>query len=278
MVTRTDALREPALPDGATPSGLATTVHSLLVSTCDAASLLTAQLDVTGCPALTTTVTRPAAPVRELAVWAVRVPSTRWHGGLVLVASAVEADADRRATVEHTATLISELVAAESRATQAETLARRALELAGVDSLTQLGNRRTWRRALDDESRRAMRYSTPTTLVVVDLDGLKRVNDEHGHAAGDAYLQRGASAVRGAARSVDVLCRLGGDEFGVLAPQTGPDGAARLMARLRAALTAADVAASIGIATTTEGHLDAAWERADAAMYDDKRQRARPAG
>lgn len=273
-MARTEAPLEQALPDGAAMTwGLPRTMRSLLVSTCEAASLVTAQLDVTGCPALAASVCRPTAPGRELVVWASRLPPTRWHGGLALIASAPEADDERRATVEHTAALISELVAADARATQAETLARRALELAGVDPLTQLGNRRTWRRALDDEARRATRYGTPTTLVVVDLDGLKRLNDEQGHAAGDAYLQRGAQSVRAAARSVDVICRLGGDEFGVIAAQTGADGAARLEVRLRAALAAAEVAASVGIATALDGGLDAAWEDADARMYDDKRRR-----
>ena len=270
----------PALPEQdhhvslPTASELPATVRSLLATTCDSARLVTLQLDVPGCPELATTVRRPARDLRELAVWATRLPPARWHDGLVLVASAAQADPERRSAVEQVAVLVGELVAADGRATQAEALARRALELAGVDPLTQLGNRRTWQRALDDEARRAERYATATTLVVVDLDGLKRINDERGHAAGDACLQRCAEAVRSAARGVDVVCRLGGDEFGLLAPQTGEAGAVRLAVRLRAALSEADVAASIGLATTTDGRMDEAWQRADADMYDDKRTRA----
>lgn len=264
---------EPAFDAAPEPSPLPRTLRALLESACDAASLVTLELEVPGCPALTTTVCRPSDGLTDLAVWVTAQPPTRWHGGLLLMAAAPQADPDRRAVVEHTATSLGELVAADLRAAQAETLARRALELAGVDPLTQLGNRRTWRRALDDEERRSARYRTPTTLVVVDVDGLKELNDVHGHAAGDAYLQRTAAAVRTAARSVDVICRLGGDEFGLLAPQTDAVGAERLVARLRAGLAAGDVRASVGAATTDAGQLDEAWQRADADMYRDKRAR-----
>ena len=255
-------------------SDLAATFRALLSSTCQAASLLTLDLQVAGHPELAACVQRPAGPAEEIVVWVTSRPPCAVHGGLVLAASARDADDDRRAVVEHTATVIGELLTAELRAAHAETAARQALELAGVDPLTQVGNRRTWQRALEDEARRSARYGTPTTVVVVDLDGLKRINDEHGHAAGDAYLQRVAGAVRAAARSVDVVCRLGGDEFGLLAPQTDAAGAERLVTRLRAALADADVDASVGIATAGDGALEQAWQSADAAMYDDKRSRA----
>lgn len=268
QAARAESVVEPAIP-----SQLAGTIRSLLVSACDAAELVALEVDVPDCPGLAATVRRRDAQ-QELVVWTSRQPGCRWHDGVTLVAAAGDGGRARRALVEHTGTLISELVAADLRATQAETLAVRALELAGIDALTQVGNRRTWRRALDDESRRATRYRSPTTIAVVDLDGLKRLNDEHGHAAGDAYLRRGAEAVRAAARSVDAICRLGGDEFGLLAPQTDAAGAARLAARLREALTAAEVAASVGIATVDDGQLDAAWQCADAEMYAEKRRRA----
>jgi diguanylate cyclase (GGDEF)-like protein len=270
-----ETLLERALPevhDGPAPA-LVATVRALLQSSLEAADLMTLELEVGGCPAFGTTLRR-SLDLPELVVWVSRVPPCRWHGGLVLLASAVAADAPRRAVVAHAATSISELVAAGLRATEAETLAERALELAGVDPLTAVGNRRTWERALDEEGRRAARYRTPTAVVVVDLDGLKRLNDEHGHAAGDAYLKRGADAVRAAARSVDVLCRLGGDEFGLLAPQTDAAGAVGLASRVREALRAAGVAASVGIATADAGQLDQAWHAADADMYADKRARA----
>lgn len=255
------------------PSRLPETVRNLLQSSQDAADLVTLELDVVGCPALSTTVRRPAV-VRELVVWVCRVAPCRWHGGLALAASAVDAAPGRRAVVEHAATSIGELVAADLRTTQAERLAQRALEIAGVDALTQVGNRRTWQRALEEEAQRAQRYRTPTAVVIIDLDGLKRLNDEHGHFAGDAHLQRAAEAVRAAARGVDVVCRLGGDEFGLLAPQTDAAGAVRLGVRLRAALREAEVAASVGIATTDAGLLDQAWQAADADMYAEKRSRS----
>ena len=263
-----------AFPEAPGASHLPAAIHRLLVSACDAAALLTLELEVAGRPELRTSVRAPSAAPEEIDVWLTRRPRSRWSNGLVVTASAAVADPRRRAVLEHTTTVIAELVDAHARAGQAETLARRALRLAGVDPLTELGNRRTWKRALDDEERRAARYGTPTTIVVVDLNGLKRMNDEDGHAAGDAYLQRVAGAVRAAARSVDVVCRLGGDEFGLLAPQTDTEGAARLRDRLRATLVTAEVDASIGVATAADGRLDDAWQSADAAMYEDKRSRA----
>lgn len=154
--------------------------------------------------------------------------------------------------------MIGDLIVADRRRLEAEELATRATALAGVDALTGLGNRRTWRRALDEEAARACRYDRASAIVVVDRDGLKLINDERGHAAGDAHLQRAAAAVRAASRSVDIVCRLGGDEFGVLAPETGAEGASRLASRLHAELDAAGVQASLGAATSADGDLEQA--------------------
>ncbi len=275
-MTPADILLDELPAAQAAPAGpdLASTARSILMSASTAADLIVLELHVPGAPQLSTVVRRLAGASRQIVVWPTTLPADRWHDGLALVAGAIEADRDRRSAVTHVVVVIGELVAAHRRIMQAESLAQRAIELAGIDPLTQLGNRRTWRRALDEEARRAARYKTPTTVVVVDLDGLKRLNDERGHAAGDAYLKRGAAAVRAASRGVDVICRLGGDEFGLLAPETDGEGAGRLAIRLRAALAGADVEASLGLATSCQGELDQAWHLADADMYADKRQRA----
>lgn len=254
--------------------GVAAPVRRILSATVSSASLTTLELQVCGLPQLALLVRAGSCPpLDELAVWPTTLASCAWHEGLVLVATARTADAARRVAVHDAATLVGELVVADRRRIEAESLASRAIELAGLDALTQLGNRRTWRRALDEEAARATRYPRSTSIVVVDLDGLKRINDEQGHAAGDALLQRAAAAVRAGSRSVDVVCRLGGDEFGVLAPETGPDGASRLASRLRTELTVAGVEASIGVATTSEGDLERAWHLADGEMYLHKRRR-----
>ncbi|WP_205687338.1 sensor domain-containing diguanylate cyclase [Cellulomonas endophytica] len=160
---------------------------------------------------------------------------------------------------------------------QAEDLHRRLERAEGdatTDALTGLGNRRGWDAVLAAEEARAVRYGHPAAVVVLDVDGLKAVNDRDGHDAGDALLRRCAAALRGSARSADYLARLGGDEFAVLAVETGPAGAAALEVRLRAALDAAAVPVAAGTAERAPGGtLPQAWRAADAAMYENKRRR-----
>ncbi len=99
---------------------------------------------------------------------------------------------------------------------EAEQLRHEAL----VDPLTGLGNRRAFDAGLAAESNRALRYRHPFSVVMVDLDGLKRINDSSGHAAGDAALVAMADAVRAALRETDAGYRVGGDEFVMLLPET----------------------------------------------------------
>ena len=264
----------PAATDPSAADDLLPSIRRLMTATVGAMRLTTLELQVCALPELALLVRGgPPGEVRELVVWPTLLPPCAWYEGLLLVATAPQADLPRRAAVHDLATLIGELVVADRRRVEAEELASRAIELAGADALTGLGNRRTWRRALDEEAARATRYPRSTSIVVLDLDGLKVINDEQGHAAGDAYLQRAGGAVQAASRSVDVVCRLGGDEFGVLAPETAHDGASRLASRLRAELEKAGVRASLGVATTADGDLEQAWHLADSEMYLHKRRR-----
>ncbi len=256
---------------------LAGTVVTVLTTAARIADLTTLQLTASGRPRVATLVRRPGRPLPALVAWTTAVEPCAWHGGLRLVATAPSVDAGRRAAVSDAAALVGELLVAEGRREEAVSLADRAIEIAGQDSLTALGNRWTWRRSLDDETARAVRYKTPTSVVILDLDGLKDLNDTEGHAAGDAQLRRASDALREASRAVDVVCRLGGDEFGVLAPETGIDGANRLASRLRDALTERGVQASLGVATSEDGRLDEAWHDADLEMYAAKRLRAQDA-
>ena len=154
----------------------------------------------------------------------------------------------------------------------------RAREQARTDDLTKLANRRAFvelgRAALDQ----AKRYNRPLSLVLFDIDHFKRVNDSRGHAAGDEVLRRVAALVASAVRASDTAGRLGGEEFGVLLPET-PLAEARLFAeRLREGIRAQaithdgaemHVSCSFGVAqagpqtTTLDGLLGAA----DAALY-----------
>ena len=101
------------------------------------------------------------------------------------------------------------------------------------DSLTELFNREYFELALAREIRRRGRHREGFSLLLLDLDNLKSLNDRLGHRAGDAALQVVGAVIRGGVRSVDVACRYGGDEFAVLLPDTGPAGTALVGERLR---------------------------------------------
>jgi diguanylate cyclase (GGDEF)-like protein len=104
--------------------------------------------------------------------------------------------------------------------------------LAERDSLTGVSNRRAFDAALE----RAARTREPYALVLIDLDDFKRVNDEHGHPAGDDVLRSVAAAAAGVARQGDCVARVGGDEFALLAPGAGASGVLRLLRDLRDAI------------------------------------------
>jgi two-component system chemotaxis response regulator CheY len=132
-----------------------------------------------------------------------------------------------------------------------------------TDSLTGLANYRSLAESLDREIERARRYGHPLSLITLDLDHLKTINDEHGHDAGDDAIRLVAQVLKGAVRSFEVVARQGGDEFAVLLPNTNTNDAERLAERLRAEVASqrvGDVAlsASIGVASRDSGHdLDA---------------------
>jgi diguanylate cyclase len=157
---------------------------------------------------------------------------------------------------------------------------QRRFELAELDALTDpltgVGNRRAWDRLLDAEEARCRRYGSAASLVAIDLDELKRVNDREGHAAGDRLLRRTAQVIDSTRRAADVVARLGGDEFGVLAVECDEAAAKILAERLRSALRSAGIRASVGHATRDpSGGLAQAWALADRAMYSQKRRAIR---
>lgn len=109
-------------------------------------------------------------------------------------------------------------------------------ELAARDKLTGLYNRRLFEEQLDAAVARSLRSGEDLTLLVVDLDGLKRINDLGGHPAGDEALKTLAEALRHSVRTSDVPCRLGGDEFAVILPGATPEDAFRVAGRAQDAL------------------------------------------
>lgn len=146
--------------------------------------------------------------------------------------------------------------------------------LAHSDALTGLLNRRGVDEAVAFEESRARDYGSEVSVIVIDLDDLKKINDEAGHAAGDAYLQRAAAALRDAAPARASVGRSGGDEFIVLLPGIAHAGACLVVEQLQQALKAQQVEASMGCAARKPYRgLSHALVQADAAMYAQKSAR-----
>jgi diguanylate cyclase (GGDEF)-like protein len=158
----------------------------------------------------------------------------------------------------------------------ASALARAALlerleQLALTDELTGLPNRRSWYERLEHALARARRSGAPLSVVVLDLNGFKQINDQQGHAAGDRLLRTASACWSTALRDTDVLGRIGGDEFAVVLEQTDETTAAVVAGRLQESLPAGEVTVAAGIATWNRPEDAASLvSRADAAMYDEK--------
>lgn len=110
---------------------------------------------------------------------------------------------------------------------------QRAEALSVTDDLTQLYNSRYLNQVLRREAKRASRSGRPLALLFIDLDGFKAINDTHGHQAGSRALVEAAGVIRRCARETDVVARFGGDEFSLILPDTGSEGAAAVGERLR---------------------------------------------
>jgi len=175
-----------------------------------------------------------------------------------------------------------------SRAMVFDLSERKALEArlerqALTDPLTGLGNRRALEDQAAMEIARAERSGSPLSLIAIDLDHFKRVNDSYGHDVGDVVLQAFARLARQVLRDGDVLCRMGGEEFAVLLPDTGREQALQVAERLREAVSTTpakvgqsatedgtlDYTASLGVTLVSAGEttLKPAFKRADLGLY-----------
>ena len=151
---------------------------------------------------------------------------------------------------------------------------REARQLADLDALTGLHNRRYFHETLKREVARAHRYGRRLALVVFDLDDFKAINDRIGHLAGDSVLAEIAERVRSVVRSADVACRVGGDEFGIILPESTLSDAEQLSHRMQAAVAsrpigdAGTLQLSAGAAELrAEDDATRFFERADDALY-----------
>ena len=156
---------------------------------------------------------------------------------------------------------------------------QKAEALSVTDDLTRLYNSRFLNLVLRREAKRASRSGRPLSVLFIDMDGFKSVNDRHGHLAGSKALVEAAAIIRGSARETDVVARFGGDEFSVILPDTGREGAVSVAERIRDRIRtfeflASDgltvrLTASIGVATLPDvaGSAEELLRAADTAMY-----------
>jgi diguanylate cyclase (GGDEF)-like protein len=170
--------------------------------------------------------------------------------------------------------VISALIQRAKRASE------QASALARSDDLTGIANRRGFFEFVDRELARARRYSRSLTVVYIDIDDFKRVNDRFGHDAGDRLLRGVAATIERSLRSVDVVGRLGGDEFVILLPETDLAAARVVLAKLQTGLaeyfrtTQHLISVSMGVASfrSPPASLDEMLKTADELMYQAKRQ------
>ncbi|GHD59645.1 hypothetical protein GCM10017083_44300 [Thalassobaculum fulvum] len=151
--------------------------------------------------------------------------------------------------------------------------------LARTDSLTGLWNRRHFEDTVEAEVERARRYGTPLSLLTLDADHFKRINDSHGHHVGDDVLRELARLLGQQIRRSDLLCRWGGEEFMVLVPGTDGDRAAAMAEKIRQRVAAhvfdgvGPVTVSIGVGQAGPDETADAWlRRVDAALYEAKQR------
>jgi diguanylate cyclase (GGDEF)-like protein len=164
-------------------------------------------------------------------------------------------------------------------ATRTELQQRQLSEIASRDPLTRAGNRRALRYALDEAERMKVRYESPTSLILLDLDHFKSINDVYGHESGDRILVNLVEVVTSRLRGQDSIFRLGGEEFVVLLPGTGVEGAERLAGTIKRTLATqlegpgGPVTASMGVAELEPAEPVRQWlSRADEALYRAKRE------
>jgi two-component system cell cycle response regulator len=155
--------------------------------------------------------------------------------------------------------------------------------MALTDPLTRIGNRATFDLSMTQAMARSRRNASPYSLLLIDLDHFKQVNDIHGHQAGDHILQQVAAAIKKSSRDTDICCRYGGEEFAVILPDTAAREADILARRIHRNIAVASrklpldhqpVTVSIGIGSSSDmncGKVDLMIEQADQALYHAKR-------
>ena len=157
---------------------------------------------------------------------------------------------------------------------------QQANQAASKDPMTGLSNRRSMDEHIDHESQMALRYDNPLSMLVLDIDHFKRINDSYGHKAGDCLIKALADTLSQTARTTDYTFRYGGEEFVMLLPNTSTKGAQLVAERIRQTVEATEcfceeqimkMTVSIGVSTLLKSdQKDSLFTRADSALYQAK--------
>ncbi len=266
-----EAILRPALPPGA-PAVPLGWMHALLL----VAALLTACAWAAG--ARPRRQAPPRIPEASRAARAVEAPAPERTDE---IGSLMGSFSRMLSTIEEQASEISQFAERlDSAYQEVESTNARLKEFSFKDEVTGLYNRRFFSIRLEEEVSRYRRFSHPVSVVLLDLDGFKAINDELGHAAGDDTLREMADILMKYSRGINVICRYGGDEFAVLLVETSKAGARLYADRIRQVLGTHPfshgrrVTASIGIASLPEDvtpTADDVIRAADEALYAAKR-------
>ena len=224
-------------------------------------------------PAFVVAQSKQSMPIKSY----IGVPIMRSDGSLFGTLCAIDSHpqpasiAEEQPLIELLAFLLGSLLQRDLMMLENHRRAERA-ELASLsDALTEIGNRRAWDRLIDTEEQRLSKFRDSASIVVLDLDNLKEVNDEFGHAAGDELLRQAAECLKTVVRSRDFLARVGGDEFAILALEVGHEKIDEFALRIQTALENSNISASVGWSSRDQvSSLHDAWGDADARMYEAK--------
>lgn len=208
--------------------------------------------------------------IRAGQVWRGEVINKRKDESLYHESLTIAPVSNERGVIEH-------YVAIKEDISERKRLEERLIELARTDPLTGVANRRAFLESLGAELDRMRRHAHPVSVLMLDIDFFKQVNDQHGHAAGDQVLKIIANLLRGTVRTTDALGRLGGEEFAIATVEADGAAACELAERIRSAveMTRIDtckhmikVTISIGVAVAhCDDSADTVLSRADTALY-----------